>query len=55
MDAPEVRVNEEGLVVVRNRDSKYWPWNGIDGGQYSDETVADWTPLVPAPSKDGAS
>jgi hypothetical protein len=55
---PEVRLSPDGqAVAIRNRDSQHWPWNGTHGcvwTAYSDEQVADWTPLLPVSSEDGA-
>lgn len=45
---PEVRFSPLGTLVARVRpeDAKY-PWRAWNLDSYSDDEVADWTPLVP--------
>jgi hypothetical protein len=53
---PEVRLSPDKQdAAIRNGSSPWAPWRVTSGGWFSDEHVADWTPLLPAPSEDGAA
>jgi hypothetical protein len=52
---PEVRLSPcKTCVALRFDEDDEAPWQASDSGYYTDAEVADWTPLLPASSEDGA-